>query len=94
VFKSILRSYDTNPPNVDTDESAPEFCSNMIRSACTAIFITSFFDSLQNNPLTEAVASTHAADDDPSPTPVGISESNTNSIPLFEEFSFIALYAT
>ncbi len=54
-----------------------------MRSACIALFTTSSFDNLLNNPLTEAVAATHAADDEPNPTPAGISDSKIISMPFY-----------
>jgi len=63
-------------------QSAPDVSGKIVFSASIDIFKISSDDHSLNNPKIEPAAATQHADDDPSPTPTGMSESIVISNPL------------
>ena len=63
-------------------QSAPDVFGKIVFSASIDRFKISSDDSSLNNSEIDAAAATQQAEDDPSPTPMGISESIVISNPL------------
>jgi len=66
--------YSIIPPNVQLVVSAPDAFSNIVFSASSASLSMSSLEYLVNKPEIELAAATQHAEEDPNPTPAGISD--------------------
>ena len=74
------------PPSADTVQSAPEVFGNIVRSASIANSITLSFSGFENKPDIDAAAATQHAEDEPSPAPIGMSDSISMLTPFLTSF--------
>ena len=84
--KPLSLWYSIIPPYTETVQSAPDELGNIVFSAWIANSKISFSSVLLNKFEIDAAAATQHADDEPSPAPIGISESILILIPLLKLF--------